>query len=253
MRRASILALVLTLAIAGVATAAHQPIVPRHAKQFVPVTGDWEGTVDGFPASFELLYHPSFATKYHLAPYAFENLIMFEPDSCPVASYQYYENMVSQAATSGISAGGSFRLGSDGWPGGLIGARTAKLSAVAQSGSKCRLKLHWTMHPARRRAVQDGEWKLHFSDGASNTFSVASGGRLASGVTVPDAVTKCGASSGGGADLFIGTGGSGSYLDPQSLGLQMTFHDRTATGKMSFPGTQCAPVGLSAKLVKSRP
>jgi hypothetical protein len=253
MRRTSMLALVLTLAIAGVAGAAHQPIVPSHGKQFVPVTGDWEGTVDGFPASFELLYHPSFATKYHLAPYAFENLVMIEPDSCPVASYQYYENMVSQAATSGISTGGSFRLGSDGWPGGLTGARTAKLSAVAQSGLKCQLKLHWTLHPAHRRAVQDGKWKLDFGDGASNTFTVESGGRLASGITVPDAVNKCGASSGGGADLFIPPSGSGSYDDPQALGVQMTFYDHTATGQMSFPNSQCARVSLSATLVKRKP
>jgi hypothetical protein len=135
-----------------------------------------------------------------------------------------------------IRAGGSFGLGVYGFGGGLSATRQATLSATArvQSGGGCTTKLRWRLHPALRRSVSDGTWKLHFSDGESETFRVQSGGRLATSIRLPTELARCGGPFGA-VDLFIGPTGKATISQPK-LNMLIDFSRRSATGQITVPG-----------------
>ena len=59
--------------------AARAPITLRSGKSFRPTLGDWEGTINGLPASFDLSYgQTSGAARYGL-----DDLVALRPTGCP--------------------------------------------------------------------------------------------------------------------------------------------------------------------------
>jgi len=235
------------------AALARAPIVYRHSR-FVPATGDWEGTANGFPASFQLSYEPrnaGYGSRYTL--YDFADVTLIEPETCPLSTSQYLEAEIGDHFPTPVFAGGSLHLRTDGIPGGLTGAHTALLSAQynfpATTGTPaCVGTLRWQMHPVHRRRVDDGTWELHFSDGSAESITVDGQGRLAKGITFPQSFANC-SSSFGGVDLFIGPSGLASFPDP-SLQVMLNFKATTASGKMNAPGVPGCQLGLSASLTK---
>jgi hypothetical protein len=231
------------------------PITPRAGKPFVPATGDWEGSANGFPASFELRYVPRYASRYRLPPYGFTDIVTLEPASCPVVPYSYSENFLDETLSTPVRAGGSFGLARVGLRGGLTGSRTSVLSTVFRlppggGAPGCNGSLTWRLHPAQRRAVADGIWRLRFPDGTSETFEVRAGGRLATGIALPAAVTNCGAT--GVVDMFIATDGRARYAKPSALAVTLDFARRTASGEITVTGGGCAnaPFPVSASLMR---
>ena len=235
------------------AAIARAPIVSKH-RLFVPVTGDWEGTANGFPASFQLSYKPSNAGYgSHYTLYDFADVTLIEPDTCPISPTRYLEDEIGDHFPTPVYAGGSLHLRTDGVPGGLTGARTALLSAAynfpaTSSTPACVGTLRWQLHPAHRRPVSDGTWALHFSDGSSENFTVDGQGRLAKGITFPRGFASC-SSNFGGVDLFIGPDGVASFPDP-TLHVTLNFIANAASGQMNEPGVAGCTIGMTASLVK---
>src|ERR1700729_2886223 len=58
-------------------------IVPRHGRSFVPVQGDWEGTADGFAASFNLVLDAVRPQRAGGPQYGIQDLVMLRPLACP--------------------------------------------------------------------------------------------------------------------------------------------------------------------------
>lgn len=251
--------LVLVLAAAGAsghaALLSRAPIVSGNHR-YVPATGDWEGTADGFGASFELLYEPGYAVYgSRVVQYGFEDLTVVQPAACPISPGQSGQEIIANHHISPVFAGGYLHAGKAGVYGGLTGARTAKLwvnfrRAQVPGSPGCRRTLIWHLHPAHRRPVQDGLWKLRFSDGETGSFTVAGGGRVASGLAFPQNFT-CGL---GGINLFIGPDGHSFYGDA-SVNVALRFAQRSASGTMSGGAGTTSPcrLGMSASLHKPAP
>ncbi len=222
-----------TLAI-GPTRAKRAPIISRGHTPFVPSVGDWEGKVDGYPASFELVYQPSFLAL-GLPPYGFENLATIMPASCPLAANRYIEAVVGEHEVTPLGAGGSFRLATDGISGGVHGPGSATLSRKFDTGKGvgapgCRGTLRWAMHPASRRTVQDGSWTLRFAGGESEPFTVSAGGRLAEGIAFPSALARCGGPFGD-INLFITPAGTATIREPGRLfAASLSFTGANASG-----------------------
>lgn len=206
-------------------------------KTFKPRLGDWDGTADGFPASFELLREPSYPRLYKRPPYGFKDVVLFKPSSCPVNPHASFQT-TEQAGVTPIATDGSFGLVSDGIPGGLTAARTTVLSSgfnipTVPGSPGCKGTLRWHLHPVARRAVSDGVWALHFADGESSTFTVSDEGRLANNLILPTTISgACGGASGA-VDLFVAPSGVASWSDPQQPGLKISL---TFTGRKSASG-----------------
>ena len=222
--------------------AARPSIKPHRGRPFVPVTGDWEGTVDGFPASFEVTYNAAGQPT----PYGAQDIVALAPNSCPVLASRYAANVISSSQRPvSVNRAGFLELERFGFAGNLTGARRASLSRAYHTGS-CAGRLSWQLHPAHRRVVQDGVWKLNFADGESSRFSVLGGGRLASGIKLPAVLARCNGLSGG-LDLFIGARGNAATAQP-GLRASMTFTRARASGQL-IDG--CASEAFSAKLLRA--
>ncbi|MHB8659758.1 MAG: hypothetical protein ACYC91_17785 [Solirubrobacteraceae bacterium] len=142
--------------------------------------------------------------------------------------------------------------------GSISGVRTGKASVGFQSGSSpgdsgCKGRLTWRMHPATRRKVQDGKWRLGFADRESETFTVSDGGRLATGIGFPRELSSCGEF--GGVDLFIGPGGTAQYPKGSGLDVVLRFSARSASGSITVPPGNCTKVNfaMTASLLKGSP
>ena len=228
-------------------------ITPQTGKPYVPTLGDWEGTVNGYPASFSLLSEPGFAQRFGTPAYGFENLVLLVPNRCPPSSSDYLEDLLTLGQASPVRRHGGFGL-TQGFAGGLDGARSASLSAGYQVASGgCQGKLTWHMHPAKRRAIQDGTWSVRFSDGESGKFEVIAGGRLVTSMHLPAELKPCGGPYGD-VDLFIGSGATVKLTQP-SMRVSMSFTRTRATGQLSVVGGTCSNsrFPLSAKLRRPGP
>lgn len=206
-------------------------------KTFKPRVGDWDGTADGFPASFQLLQEPSYPSRYARPPYGFEDVVLYKPDACPLNPYASFQT-TEQPGVTPVDSDGSLGLASDGIFGGLTGTRSALLSSAftipgVPGAPGCKGTLRWHMHPATRRAVNDGVWTLDVPGALSSTFTVSAGGRLADNLALPGAIAgACGGASGG-VDLFVAPNGVARWTDPQQPGLRVTL---TFTGRRSAGG-----------------
>jgi hypothetical protein len=246
------LALVMAALGAFATTAAGRTPIVARGHRFVPAVGDWEGTANGFPASFALVYNTRAANRGR-SPYAFQDMTLLEPASCPAASFRYTDAVISaRPALTPLGAGGRFPLASFAVTGSLTGAASATLkgsySVPSEPGAEgCSGTLVWRMRPVRRRAVADGTWTLRYSDGEKKTLTVSAGGRLATGVASPANAPGCDEQAGG-ADLFIGASGAASFAEPNGFSVSLTFAATTATGTLSV-GSRCTAT-LSGSLIK---
>jgi hypothetical protein len=240
------------------AMGAHAPAVsangapitsPGHGR-FVPKVGDWEGTVGGYPASFELAFEPSYLA-FGLPPYGYQNLTTVVPDSCPTAPDRYSVGVIGEHDVTPLGVGGSFPLARDGITGAISGPSSAALSRRfdTSGGSAkpgCRGALTWAMHPAVRQPVDDGAWALRFAGGETQAFSVSGGGRLALGIVFPASLGRCGGPQGD-VNLFIGPGGAASVKRPHgALALRLGFTGATtATGQVTARTERCGAFHLA--------
>jgi hypothetical protein len=209
-------------------------ISPAHGKRFVPALGDWEGTANGFPASFRLSYGRD--SRGNLS-YGLDTLVALRPAGCPVSSSRYAEDVISSTRVNPLGRAGSLGLSRFGFGGAMRAARTATLSTRYRLGS-CSGTLNWHMHPATRTPVQDGLWHLHYPGGESSSFRVQAGGRLASQIDVAPALKRCNGVSGQ-YDLFIGPNGRAG-TSQRGLRASIRFTRRGGSGQIDGAGSGCA-------------
>jgi hypothetical protein len=234
-------------------TPAPPMIRPKSGKPYAPALGDWEGTAGGYPASFSLLSEPGFMRRFGTPAYGFQDLVLLVPNACPPSASNYLEDLLTLGQPSPVRRRGDFGL-TQGFGGGLLGARSASLSAAFDvSAGGCRGKLTWHMHPARRTPVQDGAWRAQFADGESGGFRVIGGGRVATSLQLPAELKPCRGPFGS-VDLFIGAGGTVAVSQPD-LRVSISFTRTRATGRLTVVGGTCAQnrFALSAKLRRPGP
>jgi hypothetical protein len=221
------------------ATSAHRDpaalpsITTRKGEAFLPTLGDWDGTVNGFPASFELTYDASMTQPPGTPQYGLLHVVVLRPNVCPPTPGHYAESVVDGKLSSKIGKYGSLGLSRFSFGGGFTGPRTATLSSHYNAGG-CSGNLIWHMHPARRRPVDAGTWTLKFAGGESTPFTVLAGGRLATSIGLPKALTDCNGLEGA-VDVFIAPNGVAKITQP-SLKLTMRFSRRTASGQLNSGG-----------------
>lgn len=229
-------------ALAASAPSATAPdITPVHGTPFRPALGDWEGNVGGFPASFQLqLISTSTGPQYSL-----RTVVTLIPVGCPKVSADYSGSIIDSTHGSVLGAHGRFRLGKFGYGGSFGGARSATLST--RYGKPACGRLDWTLHPARRRPVQSGRWRIFFADGASSRFSVLGQGRLASGIHLPHALATCNGTTGT-INLFIGASGRAAASLPH-VRASVRFGYTKASGRLNAPGHGCpsGPISFTAR------
>jgi hypothetical protein len=242
----SAIGLTVGLAVVGPGTAAAMPsgqtVTPRHGKPFVPARGDWEGTVGGFAASFELTGDTALHRQAGLPPYGIRNLVMLRPSGCPVSTSHYTESIVTGKVPVALGRYGSLNLASFHLAGSLTGARGATLSGSYAPGG-CHGRLIWRMRPASRRSVDDGAWTVHFADGERDSFVVQAGGRLATGVGLPRTVATCNGLEGS-LDAFIGPQGDAA-VSQGGVRLTLHFAGGQASGRLTAQGCS-GSIALSA-------
>jgi hypothetical protein len=222
------------------------PTITAHkGKAFVPILGDWDGTVDGFPASFQLRYDPSLPQRAGTPQYGLMHVAVLRPNACPSSSAHYGEAVVDGQTASEIGTWGSLGLSRFGLGGGFTGRRSATLSGRFSLPS-CSGQLIWNMHPASRPQVDDGTWNVKFSGGATGKFTVLAGGRIATSIGIPTTLTACNGLQGA-VDVFIAPNGT-AKISNSVLSLTIQFSRRTATGKLNPSGSGCAggPIRFTA-------
>jgi hypothetical protein len=225
--------------------ASHPPITLRNGKSFRPTLGDWEGTINGLPASFAMSYgNTSGATRYGL-----NDLVALRPAGCPATAGHDVADVLSSTVAAPLGANGSLGLSRFKFGGSLSAARAATLTRRYRVGG-CSRTLSWTMHPATRRAVTDGMWTATYNGGATSTFRVLAAGRLATAVTIPPALTRCNGMAGK-LDMFIAANGTAT-LSQAGLRATIQFTRKGGSGRIDSDGAGCAggPFRFSVKAGK---
>lgn len=221
-------------------------------RRLVATAGDWEAVADGYRASFKLAYRPGnrkYGPKY--SNYDTSDLVTFEPASCPVMSNVQGESIVGDGGYDIVPASGVLFQGE----GKLTGRRSATISYTwripGPPGHRaCHGRLVWHFKPADRRPVEDGTWKLRFSDGESERFTVDGGGRVANQINFPH--NFCGVS--GGVDLFIQPSGLARYDESKGgPDTSLRFARTRASGLMTFSSPGQPPCRLSLSASRLRP
>ena len=222
------------------------------ATRLAPTVGDWEGVVDGFPASFAIARAPAYPGDL---PFGYRDLVLLEPSTCPYSPSQAGESQVGfGGGVFPLRADGSFGLGGRGVHGGVTGARTAALwvrEFFPPAEKKCDRRLTWRFHPAHRLPVTDGSWVMRLSNGTSQSFQVNAGGRYASGIAYSSCVGA------GDLGLFIPADGKARFDDGTEQ-LWLSFYKGRAAGTLSFPGANRTPscpasMTISASVRKRAP
>jgi hypothetical protein len=219
-------------------------IQPKHGPSFVPVQGDWEGIANGFAASFNLIVDAVHQQRAGVPQYGIQDLVMLRPLACPPDPAHYGESILGGRLPSVLGDHGSLGLSRF----GLHGAFTAKRAALLQgrySLPSCHGTLTWHMHPAVRRTVANGTWALRYSGGERSTFRVRAGGRLATGIRLPQAIASCNGLEGT-LDVFVGTQGRSS-ISQSGVTLRMRFSNDAAAGTLSATGCTGGPLRMTAR------
>ncbi len=247
--RAAVVALtlvggVLTAPECSAADPALPVIQPLSGKSFIPTVGDWEGTADGFPASFELRYDPALRGQPGIPRYGLSQIVIFLPSACPVNASRYRETFI-EGNPDQLGAHGSLALAEFGIS-GRFGAAKAATMASRFALPACRGTLTWHMVPAARRRVDDGTWTARFTGGERERFTVEDGGRVAVGLALPRLLASCNGASGG-VNLFIGASGVSRYSSAV-VRLKLTFSGRAATGTLDSGDGGChgGPIRFTA-------
>jgi hypothetical protein len=218
-------------------------IQPSHSRSFIPVQGDWEGTANGFAASFNLVVDTVKQQRAGVPQYGIQDLVMLRPLACPPEPSHYGESILGGQLPSVLGDHGSLGLSRFGLEGAFTGARSAMLQG-RYSLPSCHGTLSWHLHPAVRPTVANGTWTVRYSAGGHSTFHVRAGGRLATGIRLPDAIAACNGLEGT-LDVFIGTQG-GAAITQAGLTLTLRFTNGTAKGTLSAGGCKGGPLRVAA-------
>lgn len=218
-------------------------IQPPHGRPFIPVQGDWEGTANGFAASFNLVLDAVHQQRAGVPQYGIQDLVMLRPLACPLDPAHYGESFLAGRLPSVLGDHGSLGLSRFGLQGAFEGRRSATLQGRYALPS-CHGMLTWHLHPAVRRAVADGTWTVHYAGGEDSTFRVQAGGRLATGIRLPRAIVACNGLEGT-LDVFIGTRG-GSAITQSGVALRLRFANGNAKGTLSARGCKAGPLRVTA-------
>jgi hypothetical protein len=212
------------------------PISLGGGKSVTPTLGDWEGTVGGLPASFDLTRDPRRAGG-SAPPYGIDELVAITPSACPVSPAQVREVQLKSSGPVRLGAQGALGLGHIGFGGELTGNRTATLTRAFHLAG-CNGTQTWAMHPALRLPVSDGNWNLRMGSSPLGHFTVSDGGRLASAVPLSKDLELCEGLTGT-VDVFIGPGGIATTDDPE-LQISLHFVKGVAHGTFTTRGKGCA-------------
>jgi hypothetical protein len=218
-------------------------IQPTHGHTFIPVQGDWEGTANGFSASFNLILDAVHQQRAGVPQYGIQDLVMLRPLECPPNPAHYGESILGGRLPSVLGDHGALGLSRF----GLLGQFTGMRSATLQGGyslPSCHGMLTWHLHPAVRRTVANGSWMLHYADGEHSTFHVQAGGRLATAIRLPDSIVPCNGLEGT-LDVFIGTQGR-SAITQSGVTLKLRFANDVAKGTLSATGCKGGPLRVTA-------
>jgi hypothetical protein len=217
-------------------------IVPRHGRPFVPVQGDWEGTANGFTASFNLVLDAVRRQRAGVPQYGIQDLVMLRPLACPPDPVHYGESIIGGRLPAVLGDHGALGLSRFGLRGNFTATRAATLLG-RYALPACRGALTWHMHPAVRRTVANGTWMLRYANGEQSTFRVQGGGRLATAIRLPAAIVACNGLEGA-LDVFIGAQG-GSSISQSGVSLRLRFANAKATGTLSARGCK-GPLRVTA-------
>ena len=218
-------------------------IQPKHGHAFIPVQGDWEGTANGFAASFNLILDTVHQQRAGVPRYGIQDLVMLRPLECPPDPAHYGESILGGRLPSVLGDHGALGLSRFGLLGQFPGGRSATLQG-RYSLPSCHGMLTWHLHPAVRRTVANGSWMLHYAGGEHSTFHVRAGGRLATAIRLPDSIVPCNGLEGT-LDLFIGTQGR-SAMTQSGVTLKLRFANDVATGTLSATGCKGGPLRVTA-------
>jgi hypothetical protein len=218
-------------------------IVPAHGRSFIPVQGDWEGTANGFSASFNLVLDAMDQQRAGVPQYGIEDLVMLRPLACPADPARYGESILGGRLPSVLGNHGALGLSRFGLAGRFTGKRSATLQA-RYSLHGCHGTLTWHMHPSVRPTVANGSWTLRYSGGEHSTFRVRAGGRLATGIHLPGSIATCNGLEGT-LDVFIGTQGR-SAITQSGVALKLRFANGSAAGTLSADGCKGGPLRVTA-------
>ncbi|MFZ1992933.1 MAG: hypothetical protein WAU75_02400, partial [Solirubrobacteraceae bacterium] len=203
---------------------------PTHGRPFIPVQGDWEGSADGFAASFNLILDAVRQQRAGVPQYGIQDLVMLRPLACPPDPVHYRESILGGRQPSVLGDHGSLGLSRFGLQGAFEGERSATLHG-RYSLPSCGGMLTWHMHPAVRRTVANGTWTVHYANGEHSAFRVQGGGRLATAIHLPRSIVSCNGLEGT-VDVFIGTQG-GATVTQSGVTLRLRFSNASATGTLS--------------------
>jgi hypothetical protein len=218
-------------------------VQPREGRPFTPVQGDWEGTANGFAASFALVLDTTRRQAAGVPQYGIQDLVMLRPVTCPPTPVHYSESILYGRLPSTLGRHGALGLSRFGLQGAFTGARSATLSG-GYARPRCHGTMTWHMHPAVRRTVADGTWTIHYTDGEHSTFHVTGGGRLATSIRLPHSLAACNGLQGA-LDVFIGARG-GAAISEDGMTLKLGFANARAAGTLAARGCAGGPARVTA-------
>lgn len=259
----------LTAGLAGARSASSRAatLAPARGAAFVPAVGNWDATLDGLHASFELVRYPHGAA-YGASRYAIRDLVYQRPATCPPSlTDPTLSTFVAFADAAPpyllIRPDGRFPFGTSPY-GSITGPTRAGItqSYVAVAGGKsCPVHLHFTFAPAARVRVNDGTWRLTATDGSGGTFSVRGDGRIVYSIPLSSITARCSGeitagSFSGALALFVrpdGTATESTSGNGAEMTVSLHFTSPTsATGEYLATATGCQPMAVGFKAAPVR-
>ncbi len=252
----------------GRASHASPTLAPRGRGPFVPSVGDWEGTLGGLHASFELLRYPR-GQAYGASAFAVRDLVYQRPATCPpsltdptLSTFVAYADSPPPYVL--VRSDGRFPFDAMSQYGSITGPEHAGLDegfTVGRAGSQagCSGQLRFALAPARRVPVEDGTWRITARDGSGGTFTVRGAGRIAYAIPLSSIVAHCSngttpGSFSGELALFIAPDGmaSGSTSGNGAL-MSVALHFTgpvSASGSYLAEATGCSTTTLAFSAVR---
>jgi hypothetical protein len=229
---------------------------------FTPTVGDWDGTLGGLRASFDLVRYPH-GRAFGASGYAIRDLVYQSPTTCPasladptLSTFVAYADSPPPFVLVGTN--GLFPFGTK----PLYGSFSSATSATINEGyvttgtgahARCTGTLRFALAPARRVPAADGVWRLTTQDGSGGTFSVRGAGRIAYGLPLSNLTAHCDSTTTPGSftgqvALFIHPDGTGTETvtgNGAKIALNLRFVSATtATGEYVASAAGCTSATL---------